>query len=677
MAKAALQQGKPTSGARALDPRYSTITFAGVSIGATIAAAYTGAAMQTFYLFYGIAILALVVSAATSAAMRFPASIGRIKTLPVLLCVAALARVAALFGTLRLSVDLTWYGDYLQFISSGLHPYTNFYFPYPQGFALIITAFAHGHLGLPALHLFFIAADVASVYGVYILSGAIGNEQSALRSASLYALLPMAILESGSSGHFDALAAFAALLVLYFSIRRRPTLAASFLAIGAAIKVFPLALAPALVYAVRRRSDLLKAAIAFFVITILTIAALGRSGLGALNFYASGGYGSAPARIYIESFLSNSLPRLIHDLPVLGAIIPFAEILVAFSILAAAVLGLRPLAENAHDGFERTIQRLSAFNYGGIATGGLCLILLAYGAYTVLSPGSDLYMAYSWWTPQSVTVLRGLAMFGFAAIALYEAVRWSFRTEPPAVQIVNLMGALLCTLILLKADVNTWYVVPAAALFCASQRRAVAIPLVAALSMYWVAWPSSSFAASDYFSPVVLAGPNATVVALRGVGSAERTIALPVRHLSANNALAFSVASDYDPTLGHQPASLTVRLQGLDARGRSISAPILVRYASATRQFTISQRYVQWRFFPELKSLQNVTLKVRSEHRFSGLHEFRISQLRIVDEPYTDTVTVAIEGFGAATLFIFFIAFSEKLAAGRRQEVSPPLRVAD
>ncbi len=677
VASVALQPGKQARRVP-VNPIGATVTFACISIGATVAAAYTGSAMQNFYLYYALALFSFLISAAMSMAIDVPVDSRRVKkALIIVLCVAAALRLATQFGALHLTVDLSWYGDYLRFASEGLQPYRDFYFPYPQGFAVLIEAFGRAHLPSIILHFLFISVDVGAVYAIYILSRSIMNECAALCGASMYAFLPMAVLESGSSGHFDSLAGLAALIVLIFVIRRRPALAATFLAVGGSIKVFPLALAPALVYAMRRRSDILKSTAAFFAVTLLTLAALGSSGVAALNFYANAGYASNSARAYIESFLSNSLPQLAHDLPALGAIVPIAEAFALVCVFVTVLLGIRPAVDKPRDRFERTLKRLCTPNYSGIASVAFSLILLVYGAYVALSPTGDLYMAYTWWTPMSVTILRGLAMAGFAAVALYEALRWSFRAEAPAAQIVTLMGIVLGILILSRPDVNTWYVVPVAAIICASRSKAVAIALVAALSMYWAAWPSSSFASSDFFSPVIQAGPNAVVVTLEGAPSIERSIALPVQQLSPNNAVAFSVASDYDPTLGNQPVSLSVAAQGLDKRGRAVVVPILVHYASATRDFTIAQRYVQWRFFPQLRTLQGLKFKVHAERHFSGSHSFRITETRIVDERYADMNTFAVIGAGGVAVFVFLIAFSGMLANGRRREESHLLHAAD
>ena len=147
-----------------------------------------------------------------------------------------------------------------------------------------------------------IALGAAEVIGLALLVALLRALRLPMARAAIYAWNPLVLVEVWGSAHLDALAVAFAIGAVLAAVRRRPTVAAVTLALGALVKLYPAALLPLLV-----RATGFRMAVPFAVVVALGYAPIVlREGWQAL--------GSLP-RYLGEEYFNPGLVRSIADVP--------------------------------------------------------------------------------------------------------------------------------------------------------------------------------------------------------------------------------------------------------------------------------------------------------------------------------------------------------------------------
>ncbi|MHA2020567.1 MAG: glycosyltransferase 87 family protein, partial [Candidatus Thorarchaeota archaeon] len=165
-------------------------------------------------------------------------------SLPVLLLLSVIPRLAWIGSEVLISLDAVWYIDFGKFMSWGDMPYADFYFPYPPVFGYFVYAIMLIAPTVDSYRLLAVFFDVAIAAALWqmVRSKVIKDE---LRIAPLvYALLPFAIIESGFNGHFEPIANILLLLSLWCVMTNRTRSGGVLLGLSAATKVYAAFLLP-------------------------------------------------------------------------------------------------------------------------------------------------------------------------------------------------------------------------------------------------------------------------------------------------------------------------------------------------------------------------------------------------------------------------------------------------
>ena len=166
----------------------------------------------------------------------------------ILLCAAFLIRASMLVLHPTLSSDIFFAMERSRHMLDGDTPYRDFEVNKPPAYAymLYLMGLTMG-VGDVQFRLFFIAVDMLVLFMVFRLAGLLLQKRDAFRAAWAYALLPLAAVDIGYSGHYDPVPTFFVLAALFlFLTRKGRWLELSSLSLGTAfaLKLFPVVLLP-------------------------------------------------------------------------------------------------------------------------------------------------------------------------------------------------------------------------------------------------------------------------------------------------------------------------------------------------------------------------------------------------------------------------------------------------
>lgn len=506
-------------------------------VGAFVASALSllaiglaGDSLLYFYVAYAVGSVCALILLAVGMT-RFKVQLSSLQAIGALFAIGLAIRVFLAVHGPQLSFDPRWYSDYVTFLRDGAVPYgSTFYFPYPQGFLDYLTAFTH--VGNPelAIHASLIIVDCLVGVCLYLLLEAWVSPSTAFWAALAYDVLPMPALETGRIGHFETLISLCLVILLYALASRRAFLAAFLVGVATAIKAFPILAIPALAYTWTRKRDLLWSMCGFVTATVLTVAPFYRNINGIISYW-TGRSGSAPSQA--GSFVANSIPALVADLPQAHWLLPTVEaagLLLLFApVLYTAARSRRRrrvttrAASGPHAGrvtvtFSRGLKIATARRtYGfqiymrearstlrrpGISRPLARLSFLAlfaifgiYGAYMIVKPWMPSNFAYPWWSPTPLTIGIGLALVGFSAVGIY-----CFREDRFALrewqQIALPLAAALTLFVLLHGNVYPWYLMPVIALLLGTLPSRASIAALACFATFYAcSFNSTSFRA--------------------------------------------------------------------------------------------------------------------------------------------------------------------------------------
>lgn len=448
-----------------------------------------GDALLYFYISFVLAALGVVVVLSTVVRSAEVDVQGTPRSLQIAIIVSLglLVRAFLMFRGPLLSFDLHWYADYVTFLRMHEVPYTAaFYFPYPQGFLDFLSAFVHAPNPLAAIHSSFIVVDCLVAVGLFLVLEQTTTATFAFWGAVGYDLLPMPALEVGRIGHFETLVSLFLVVFVYALWTRRSFAAALAIVAATSIKAFPLVAAPAVIYTWVRRRDVAYSVVGASVALALILSPFVHE-IPNVIAYWTGASASSPTAG--SSFVANSLPAIVRDLPFAWPVIPAAQTASAVTLLllVAYAVWMRRRKETA-----TSAERLSLWGRFPLAT--FFGVFLIYGLYLFAKPWMPSQFAYSWWSPTPLVIGSAIALAGLSAIGLYCV--WKEDAVLVPVQNLGLLVAALITfVVMLRGNVNPWYLMPVVPLLmCALPSRSSVLAL-GCLMTFYASFNSTSFAA--------------------------------------------------------------------------------------------------------------------------------------------------------------------------------------
>jgi hypothetical protein len=464
-----------------------------------------GNALLYFYMAYGVAtlgVLVLLLVAVRSQDLRMDGIPWAIRA-AIVVAVALAVRAFLYYHGPLLSFDLHWYADYVRFMQMHAKPYTaQFYFPYPQGFLDFLLPFVKSVVPLAAIHWALIAVDCLVALGLLVVLDRSTAPSFGFWGALAYALMPMTALEVGRIGHFETLLnlCFVGLLL---GLRGRRAFWAAFAVVAAAcLKVFPIIVAPAVIHAWHSKRSVVYSLLGGFVALLLSFLPVLPATPRIVAFWLGSSSSSPQAA---GTFVANSLPALGADVPPAAPLVAAAQA-VAFIVFVLLVgYAIRSARNGAPDGAEGALRLGAAPSGTGgyriavwmpssarFAIAAMLAALLVYGCYLLGKPWAPSQYAYSWWSPTALLIGLGTALIGLALIGFYSLSR---DTTPlvPVQALAALMSAVLTFAILLRANVNPWYLMPVALLLLAMLPSRFAVVALGCIMTFYACYNSSSF----------------------------------------------------------------------------------------------------------------------------------------------------------------------------------------
>lgn len=554
----------------------------------------------------------------------------------VLLTIAA--RLVFIGQTELISLDSLWYLDFGKFMRMGLTPYSGFYFPYPPVFAYFILIIVWLAPSVDSFRVLAALMDAGVVIAVWSLARRLVGPRWSGTAAVLYALLPISIIESGWNGHFEPIANLFMLASLWFLLKGQHRASGLMLGLGAATKVYPLALFPLFLFYLkgwRTRLEFLLLTAASAAITFVPFFFAGLIGGGGVPPSGSSTGGS------LFSLFSSLLGFLSN--PSVGTMT--LNILVIGGVVLGTVLTIRQLLKGNPRSYWHEYQWTTLIL-------GVTLIFagLVAGLYP-LTPASRLVY---WRYPVDIGIVRGLSAVGIGLMVVREAYKSWRGLEPHATPVESLMilvsGTIMLLLAMSREVFYGWYILWSLPLVLLVRNKRLVLTVVLCLLLVYPSYTHDNFATlgfqeqrmwSDEFESVegwvCLVNvsnsgldPNQIVAGVEGDGQSGRflinTTGVDNATLLKNVTVSFTkavsivfepttefaarITCSWDPTFG-KVSDLSLSYMGIDSHGRPANGSIIPRAGMFTNLTHILWRHAFWTEVSDSSgTLDNLTLTI-------------------------------------------------------------------
>lgn len=471
--------------------------------------------LEWFYVLYALSTITALAWASTfvRASNMLAPRHARSRVLSVVIVAAALRILLGLCIQSPYSVDRYSYGDFQTFLLQHLAPYKDFFFTYPQGAALLFKVTAWMPARNAAWHWLTASVDVLNAYLVMVVCSRRLGEARGWVCAMLYAVLPVMIIESAVNAHLETYVVLFLLLTL-LAFLTQPGAAGGLITVAGLIKGWPVALIPLVIAGLRTAKYRLIAVITAIGAIIICTAPFLSAGVAMLRFWYTllpvPGAGGMSNEITAVVFAQNSLRSAANDIAWLASAPLAAEValvvifVVAIADLAIAgdsVLTIHVDRQNRNTG-RAYLSRASSF---AVLLAALCLATV--GISLILQPWLPSQYAYSWWTPTTVEVIRGLTCFlASLCIALLAVSRHDVATDAFE-KFVRYSISIAVMIVLIHANNFGWYLLPALVLSFVVRADALRWTLIVAICAFYVSYPSTSFATVLSSRTLATAGP--------------------------------------------------------------------------------------------------------------------------------------------------------------------------
>ncbi len=559
-------------------------------------------------------------------------------SIPLLLILSAIPRLAWIGSEVIISLDAVWYIDFGKFMSWGDMPYADFYFPYPPVFGYFIYAIMVIAPSIDSYRILAVIFDVAIVgmLAQMVRSRVIKNE---MRIAPLvYAVLPFAVIESGFNGHFEPIANIFLLGAIWCILKHRIRIGGVLLGLSAATKVYAVFLLPLFFLIIpqnRKRLELIVVSALAGYLTFIPFS---------IPVWMRGDL--LPPGTAMPGLQTGFFDALFGFLLNLSFLNKVSILLVASSV---AILTVVFIAKSFTESRFRPaiIYDIMTASIGALL--GLMVLFLWF--YPLVPPGPGVFWRY----PTDIGIARGAStVVGTLMIVWMTWRRWRdipIRPTSNAQLVLAASVVLLLLLTLLEQVFYGWYllwVLPP--LFFIRDRRLVYLVLACMLLIYpsythdnflslgfeeSKTWSNELSSVTGWESNVNLTNTNLTpgeidaeVESLDGIGAfsvdssgvANQTelqmveiewttnVSIPV---TPQTEFVLLISSDWDPTF-KKSCMMALYFDGLNATGYEVSWPLIDTWQFSPTNLT----YILWRFTFSGQSIQ--------------VHPVEITRLRLV-----------------------------------------------
>ena len=407
-------------------------------------------------------------------------------SLLVAVALMIVTRFAFLGMTEQISLDTLWYLDFGSLIEMGNVPYFDFFFPYPPVFAYVTMAISFVAPSVDSFRIVMTFADVGVGLILYKLAEKCIGRRWSGSTVLIYALLPIAIIETGWSGHFEAIANLLLLVAVWFMLARRPILTGLFVGLATATKIYPALLFPVALFYLRGWHDRLK----------MTLSAIGIGLLTFLPFVTWSYLIAATATIDGPGILDLIISHLLATLGK-GPALPM-------NIMAILSAGLILLASSWFVSRRDSDSRSRSYSLAVLLLG---VMLIAMGVLSGIYPLTEASRLVLWRYPADIAVVRGLsttivgaAVAYLAVLRLKESTRKNLSAE--SLLLLALAIALLLTS-MSRSAVFGWYLLWSVPFFLLLKNRHLALTVVLCLLLVYPGYTHDNFASLGYQEPTV------------------------------------------------------------------------------------------------------------------------------------------------------------------------------
>ncbi len=384
-----------------------------------------------------------------------------------------ISRVLLIGSSVMISLDTLWYLDFGKFLLRGDMPYADFYFPYPPVFGYFIWLISLVAPMVDSFRILALVFDVAIVFVLWHILKSRGARREFQILPLVYALFPIAIIESGLNGHFESIANLFLLLAIWFLIIGRHKSGGVFIGLATATKIYAGFLLPVLVFlilGVRKKTEFALVTIAAGILTFIPFSfPVWLRGDFILPGFptsesASGGFFDS-----VFGFLFRLSPFHAFTIALVGVA----------SLLLVGVLVMRRSGK---------APSTRPFTYD-VVTLSLAILIIILALIAAAYPFTFVALTVYWRYPADIALIRGISTIIVAGVLLYTAWSRLKRDQGRSVSSVQkMLLASVALMLLLTISRNVfygWYLLWAIpALLLIKDRRVLFTVLVCMLLIY-------------------------------------------------------------------------------------------------------------------------------------------------------------------------------------------------
>ena len=380
-----------------------------------------------------------------------------------------------------ISMDPLWYLDYGRLMVTGNIPYFDFVFPYPPVFAFFIWIISSISPSVNALKIFTIFLDIGIIFMLWKITSQKMDKKEVSISIIAYALLPIAVIESGWNAHFEPLVNLLLLLSLWTLMNRRHMASGVFLGLAAATKIYPLIVFPIFVYLIKNTKKRIQFTASVLLTGLATFvpvffASWVSAGDGSVTVLSGNGVFDSFASLF------GVLTRLHLPTQILSVGL-FCGILIGLYWIIQLVRRNKPRSN------ERAYYSLSV---------ALGFIFIFIGVIASLYPLLPVSRLTYWRFPADVGLVRGIASIVIGSLIVLNARRDLIRGLKRNVSkdaVLVLAGATsLLFIAMIRLYYYGWYLLWAIPIFLLVKDRRLGITVIICLLLVYPNYSSDNFA---------------------------------------------------------------------------------------------------------------------------------------------------------------------------------------
>jgi hypothetical protein len=638
---------------------------------------------------FTLALLASLDSAEEGLGILSP---NRDRSIIVYMLLVLIFRLIFLGSEIHISLDALWYLDFGKFISMGMMPYADFYFPYPPVFAYFIATISYSFPAFDSFRLLATFFDLMIVAVLWYSIRTMKNKGPLGLAPIAYSLLPLAIIESGLNGHFEPIANLFLLVSIIFLYKKKLSLSGIFLGISAATKIYAVFLVPLFLVNISGGYEKLK----------YTLYSLSSAGIAFIPLVI-------PVWLRGDWLLPGAAMRDADHAGFLGSLFGFVGRLDPFHLLSVLfgfgiiILIMWLYIENRHQG--ETIPKQRIYVVSALAIG---VILFLMGIVAGFYPFTLRSLEVFWRFPPDMAIVRGVLTITSSGFLIYYILTRVRGTESERIslnRIVILSSVLLLLMLSLSRHVfYGWYLLWVLPPLLFIRRRKLVVLIVVSILFIYPSYTHDNFQSlgysegrswqnefnhvsgwnvsiqgasidtdeiqviTDSYDGVGVFGADLSDVDASILDSLQITWSKDVEiEISHESEFVVRFSSDWDPTFG-KVGTISLQYAGTNNQGLEINGTIVPSSYSPT-----NLSFVLWRFsflivdepnLPSLISKLNITLNPNVAQEMTFLVEEMYLTTTSYSNQYTPVIVPSLILLNLCSLFALYNVVSKREEAG-------------